>query len=120
MVTMDRPPSRTVTPHKRVVTARRLAELHGPGSGVIELPHRLLWQADRHVNLDNPALLRWAYQIVLREAVTVEELRTWLDGETLIRVWPDLYLPRWVRRAWQEQHPELAAQARASRPKLSA
>jgi hypothetical protein len=120
MVSMDRPPSRTVTPHKRVVTAPRLEELHGPVGGVIELPHRLLWQSDRHVDLDNPALLRWAYQIVLREAVTVEELRTWLDGETLIRVWPDLYLPRWVRRAWQEQHPELAAQAPASRSKLSA
>ena len=119
-MTMDRPTSRTVTPHRRVVTAPRLADLHGPASGVIELPHRLLWQSDRHVDLDNPALLRWAYQIVLREAVTVEELRTWLDGETLIRVWPDLYLPRWVRRAWQEQHPELAAQAPASRSKLSA
>ena len=108
-MTMDRPTSRTVTPHRRVVTAPRLADLHGPASGVIELPHRLLWQSDRHVDLDNPALLRWAYQIVLREAVSVEELRTWLDGETLIRVWPDLYLPRSVRQAWEEQHPVLRA-----------
>ncbi|MDQ2875889.1 MAG: hypothetical protein M3Y33_14310 [Actinomycetota bacterium] len=70
---------------RHVVTAPRLADLHGPASGVVELPHRLLWQADRHVDLDNPALLRWAYQIVLREAVTVDELRSWLDGPTLAR-----------------------------------
>jgi hypothetical protein len=104
----------------RVVTAPSLDELHGPAGGVIELPNRLLWQPDRHVNLDNPALLRWAYQIVLREAKSVDELRTWLDGDTLVRVWPDLYLPRWVRAAWQQRHPELAAHAPASGSRISA
>jgi hypothetical protein len=104
----------------RVVTAPSLAELHGPASGMIELPHRLLWQADRHVDLDDPDLLRWAYQMVLREAVSVDELRTWLDGGTLARLWPDLYLPRWVRQAWEQSHPELAAHAPASGSRLSA
>jgi hypothetical protein len=97
---------RPVWPHP-VVVAPDLSELHGPTSGVVELPHRLFWQPDRHVNLDNPALLRWMYETVLREAVSVRELQTWIDGPTLIEVWPDLYLPRWVSQAWQAAHPEL-------------
>ncbi|MDQ2875505.1 MAG: hypothetical protein M3Y33_12230 [Actinomycetota bacterium] len=101
--------------YRRVVTAPCLDELRGPTSGVIELPNRLLWQPDRHVDLDNPALLAWAYQVVLREAASTDELRTWLDGPTLIRLWPGLYLPRWVRQAWEQRHPELAAQPPASK-----
>lgn len=84
-----------------------LDELHGPTSGVIELPHRLFWQPDRRVNLDNPALLQWMYETVLREAVTTEELRSWLDGPTLVRVWHDLYIPRTIRDIWENQHPAL-------------
>jgi hypothetical protein len=119
---MERQPSRARAPRERVVTAPSLDELHGPVSGVIELPLRLFWQADRHVDLDHPALLCWTYETVLREAASVEELRTWLDGATLVRVWPDLHLPPWVRQAWQQRHPELAAHAPASgsRPRLSA
>lgn len=120
MTGMERQRSRAAAPHKRVAIVRSLGELHGPLSGVVELPHRMFWQPDRHVDLDNPALLRWAYETVLREAATGDELRAWLDGPTLIRVWPDLFLPRWVRQAWQQSHPELAAQAPGSRSKLSA
>jgi hypothetical protein len=108
--------------HRRVVVAPRLDELHGPTSGVVELPNRLLWRPDRHVDLDNPAILAWMYAVVLREAATVDELRTWLDGDTLVRLWPEIYLPRWVRRAWRDRHPQLGAYAPASRsaPPLSA
>jgi hypothetical protein len=74
---------------------------------VVELPHRLFWQPDRRVNLDNPALLTWMYETVLTEAVTLDELRRWLHGPTLVRLWPDLFVPRGVRRAWQERHPAL-------------
>ena len=98
---------------RRAVVAADLAELHGPTSGVVELPHRLFWQPDRHVDLDNPALLAWTYETVLREAVTPEELRTWLDGPTLIRLWPHLYLPRGVRQAWERQHPALRSASAA-------
>jgi hypothetical protein len=117
---MTRQQGRAGARHRHVVTAPSLDELRGPAGGVIELPNRLLWQPDRHVDLDNPALLAWAYQVVLREAATVDELQTWLDGPTLVRLWPDLYLPRWVRQAWQQRHPELAAQAPASGSRLSA
>jgi hypothetical protein len=85
-----------------------LSRLRGPTSGVVELPHRLFWQPDRRVNLDNPAVLAWWYETVLREAVTAQELCAWLDDETLHRLWHGLFLPRSVRTAWEERHPGLA------------
>lgn len=93
------------------MVASDLTTLHGPTTGVVELPHRLFWQPRRAVNLDHPALLRWMYETVLREAVTVDELETWLDGPTLIRVWPELFVPRGVRQAWEERHPHLRSRA---------
>lgn len=94
------------------MVAPTLNELTGPTSGRVELPHRLVWQgANRVFDLDQPDLLRWVYEIVLREAVTVAELRTWLDGPTLAREWPELHVPRGVRHAWERQHPSLRRRA---------
>jgi hypothetical protein len=101
-------------PGRRAVVAADLTELHGPTSGLITLPHRLFWQPSRQIDLDNRALLAWVYETVLREAVTVEELRTWLDGPTLVRLWADLFVPRGVRQAWEERHPVLRARAHAA------
>jgi hypothetical protein len=95
------------------VVAPTLSELRGPTSGVVELPQRLLWQPDRHVDLDVPGMLGWMYEIVLREAVAVDELQTWLHGPMLQRLWPDLFLPAGVRRAWEQLHPGLAGRAAA-------
>ncbi|MFF0656110.1 hypothetical protein [Micromonospora tulbaghiae] len=94
-------------PGRRSVVVPDLSELQGPVTGVVELPHRLFWQPDRHVDLDVPGLLAWMYETVLTEAVHPDELRTWLHGPTLIRLWPELYVPRGVRRAWEESHPVL-------------
>jgi predicted RNA-binding protein len=44
---------------------------------------------------------------VLREAIRVGELRDYLDGPTLVRVWSQLNLPRAVRAAWEARHPRL-------------
>jgi hypothetical protein len=84
-----------------------LTALHGPVSGIVELPHRLLWRPDRRVDLDRPWQLATMYETVLTEAVRVDELCDWLDGATLTRVWGTLYLPRGVRRAWEDRHPIL-------------
>lgn len=97
----------TAWQQRRAVVVADLADLCGPTTGMVELPHRLFWQPDRHVNLDKPALLAWMYETVLREAATSDELRDWLDGPTLQRLWPTLYLPRRVRQAWERQHPVL-------------
>jgi hypothetical protein len=66
-----------------------------------------MWQRDRTLDLDDPWERCWLYEIVLAEAIRLDELRTWLDGATLCRVWSDLHLPRGVRRAWEERHPGL-------------
>jgi hypothetical protein len=99
-------------PGRPAVVAATLGELTGPTSGTVELSHRLVWQGpNRSFDLNEPDLLRWMYEIVLREAVTVDELRTWLDGPTLAREWHQLHLPRGVRAAWEQQHPELRRRA---------
>jgi hypothetical protein len=52
-------------------------------------------------------MLRAMYEIVLGEAISKEELATHLNGDRLLAVWPDLYLPKGVRRAWEDHHPVL-------------
>jgi hypothetical protein len=55
----------------------------------------------------------WYYQTVLREASQAEDLSAYLNAATLVSLWPDLYLPRGVRRAWEEQHQSLRAEVSA-------
>jgi hypothetical protein len=42
-----------------------------------------------------------------RAASRAEDLTTFLNGSTLRDVWRDLFLPRDVRRAWEDRHPVL-------------
>ncbi|HET6211815.1 MAG TPA: hypothetical protein VFE14_02970 [Micromonosporaceae bacterium] len=98
-------------PGRPALVAPDLSELHGPTHGVIELPFRLFWQKNRTFDLDKPFMLQWVYEIVLCEAIRFDELRTWLDGPTLIRMWRKLYLPKGVRLAWEERHSDLRAAA---------
>lgn len=99
-------------PGRRAVVAASLADLRGPVEGSIELPVWLFWSSPGHVfDLADRDMRRWLYQTVLREASSAEDLATYLDGDTLIAVWPDLYLPKGVRDAWEDQHPALRAAA---------
>jgi hypothetical protein len=94
-------------PHRPVLVTGTLRELTGPEHGVVELPLRLWWNPQRTFDLDRPDTLRWMYENVLREAVHADELRTYLNGPTLARIWPSLNLPRPVRAAWEARHPVL-------------
>jgi hypothetical protein len=97
-------------PGRRAVVAASLEDLRGPAEGVVELPLWLFWSsADRAFDLGDRDRRLWLYQTVLREASRAEDLAAYLDRETLIAVWPDLYLPRGVRQAWEERHPVLRA-----------
>jgi hypothetical protein len=96
---------------RRTLVAADLAGLHGPTAGSVELPLRLFWCADRTFDLDAPGMLDWMYQTVLREATRPEDLTTFLDGGTLIARWPELFLPRDVRAAWEARHPVLRTEA---------
>ncbi|MFE3452283.1 hypothetical protein ACFXJ8_25510 [Nonomuraea sp. NPDC059194] len=88
-----------------------LAELTGPTSGVVELPNRLDWSEQRRYNLDDPAELGLMYERVVRESLQVGDLRRYLDGPTLLRVWSRLVLPRRVRALWEERFPSLRSVA---------
>ena len=101
-------------PGRSVLVVRDLADLHGPAGGSVTLPLRLYWSpAGRVFDLDDPFMLRSMYQVVLGEAIHAQELTDYLNRDTLLAVWPELYLPKGVRRAWEERHPALRA-ARAA------
>lgn len=55
----------------------------------------------------------WLYQTVLREAARLEDLSVYLDKNLLVDLWPDLYLPRGVRHAWEDRHSQLRTLAAA-------
>jgi len=102
-------------PGRRAIVVRDLAALLGPVHGMVRLPLWLYWSgASPAFDLDEPFLRRWMYEIVLREAASPEDLTSLLDRGTLIAVWPELYLPRGVRQAWEELHPVLRGGAAAS------
>jgi hypothetical protein len=96
-------------PHRPALVAATLGELTGPHRGVVELPLRLWWNPHRAFDLGRHTMLLWMYENVLREAVRHDELRRYLHGPTLVRVWPELNLPRGVRQAWEARHPRLRA-----------
>ncbi len=99
-------------PGRRVIVVTDLASLRGPSRGTVVLPLRLYWSGPSpDFDLQAPHLRRWLYEIVLREASRPEDLTGYLDRDTLIALWPELYLPRGVRQAWEERHPQLRAAA---------
>jgi hypothetical protein len=98
-------------PGRGALVAADLADLRGPTTGTVELPIWLFWYPDRSFDLDEPGMLPWMYQTVLREAARPEDLTTYLNGDTLVAVWRDLFLAEGVRRAWEDQHPALRAAA---------
>ncbi|HEX8628297.1 MAG TPA: hypothetical protein VF755_09010 [Catenuloplanes sp.] len=94
-------------PRRPALVSPSLDELRGPDHGVVHLPLRLMWNPHRSFDLDNPDLLRWMYENVLREAVRYDELRRFINGGVLVQVWGELNLPRGVRQAWEARYPQL-------------
>ena len=102
-------------PGRRVLVALSLADLHGPVAGLVELPLRLFWSGDgRTFDLDDPGTRQWVYETVLQEASRPEDLTDFLDGDTLVALWPRLFVPKGVRRAWEDEHPVLRTAAAAA------
>ncbi len=97
-------------PGRPALVAGSLADLRGPARGVVELPLRLFWSAPGHAfDLDKPSMRQAMYEAVLREASRPDDLARYLNGEVLVAVWPELYLPKGLRRAWEDRHPALRA-----------
>jgi len=100
---------------RAVVVPASLADLHGPVSGLVELPQRLFWSgADRAFDLNDCDRLLEMYEAVFDAARTPADLAEYLNRETLARVWPQLALSPRVRRAWEAAHPDLASAGQAS------
>ncbi|MGI5150830.1 hypothetical protein ACQEVC_31485 [Plantactinospora sp. CA-294935] len=96
-------------PGRPAVVTPTVAELTGPTRGTVVLPLRLMWGPERSFDLDDPDQLLWMYENVLRESTRSDDLRRFLNGRVLRRIWSALNLPRGVRAAWERRHPSLAA-----------
>src|SRR5258707_5447602 len=66
---------------RAVIVAASLAELHGPASGLIELPQRLFWSGADHVfDLSDADRLLEMYEAVFDAARTEADLAEYLNG----------------------------------------
>jgi hypothetical protein len=84
-----------------------LADLTGPTGGVIDLPITIDWGPKRRYDMGRDSDRRIAYERVLREAATTEEVARFVNGTILIDLWPHLFLPRRIRQVWEGRFPEL-------------
>ena len=91
------------------VIADDLSSLHGPSSGEVVLPNRLLWNPSRPFDLSDERRLRSMIRIVLREARSQDDLSEYVDRNSLVRLWNGLGLPDRVRKGWEARFPELVA-----------
>lgn len=92
-------------PGRRAIVITDLSQLRGPAGGKVILPQRLFWSpAGRVWDLEDPWVRREMYKTVLIESVRAAEQATWINGPQLVADWPDMHLPRGVRRAWQDIH----------------
>ena len=97
-------------PGKRAVVVTDLAHLHGPTSGTVVLPHWLYWSPAGHTwDLGDPVQTRSMYEHVLNNVVEASDLTSYLNATTLAAIWPQLWLPKGLRAAWEEYHPQLRA-----------
>ncbi len=93
---------------RQVVVAPDLDALRGPLHGRRQLPLHLDSSARPLYDFGTRRDRAQAYQLVLLEATDPTDLEQWLQHAELLRLWPELYLPRTVRAAWQAEHPSLA------------
>ncbi|MBV6702944.1 hypothetical protein [Kitasatospora aureofaciens] len=91
-----------------------LGLLAGPTTGTVVLPRHIDWGPHYAYDLADHADLVLMYERVIREAQTPDDLHVYVDRDTLLRVWPDLFLPREARAAWQARFPELGPSAVAA------
>ncbi|MEU4421884.1 hypothetical protein AB0F81_14765 [Actinoplanes sp. NPDC024001] len=92
---------------KPVVVADDLTLLHGRTTGVVKLPRHLEWSGSADYDLDSPGRIVDLYRTVLIEATKADDLHAFLDLTVLTQLWPSLWLPPDLRRAWEERFPEL-------------
>ena len=71
-------------------------------TGVIELPMHVRWSGPpKHYDLARAVDRARVYEQVLQEG-TADDVRYYIEVDTLLLMWDELVLPRRVRRAWAE------------------
>jgi hypothetical protein len=90
-----------------VIVPARLDDLHGPGSGVVELPIHLYWSGSRQFDLADPHQAAALCDAVVDAAATPDVLARYLNPDVLIQAWPVLGMSRVKREAWERQFPVL-------------
>jgi hypothetical protein len=95
---------RDIVPYE---TPSSLDALHGPASGLLEVPVTVHWGPRRVFDLDEPASLRAAYRAIVREG-TPDVQEALLNAELLRATWGELVLPERCRRTWEDRFPVLA------------
>ena len=83
-----------------------ISALHGPATGMLELPITVHWGPQRLFDLDRPGLRRAAYRAIVREGTTADQ-EALLNAGLLTQVWPDLLLPERCRTLWETTFSEL-------------
>jgi hypothetical protein len=91
-----------------------LDQLAGPSAGLVTLPRHLDWGPPYTYNPGDPADLVLLYERVIREAHSPADLHDHLGRTALLRIWPELFLPRELRALWQARFPELGPRAAAA------
>jgi hypothetical protein len=102
---------RSYADRRPVAVPASWAALVGPSAGPAALPDRVGWSGRRQYNLDDPSDLRVFYERVLADAVDAVLVAELINGDRLLALWPQLFLPRAVRAAWEDRFPELASTA---------
>ncbi len=93
---------------RTVVVVDDLRALTGPRSGLHRLPLSIDASARHLYDFAEVGWRELAYRTVLMEAGSTADLVDWLERDALLALWPQLYLPPFVRAAWERRHPELA------------
>ena len=77
--------------------------------GVVELPIHVWWSEPRRTfDLASERDRRRLYELVLTEG-DESDVRFYVSFDDLRDSWPQLFLPRHVRSAWESKYPELSA-----------
>jgi hypothetical protein len=110
-MTAQTPPRSPGRALRTVVVADDLDELRGPLTGRHRLPHHLDASARHLYDFGDEQWRELAYRTVLMEAGSHPDVTDWLDKDALLALWPQLYLPPFVRQAWERRHPQLTCAA---------
>jgi hypothetical protein len=86
-----------------------LSALRGPVAGTVVLPAVLDWTPLNRYEMNDESDRLRLIETVLSEALSEDDVASFVDQETMARSWGRLRLPKRVRHVWESVHPRLAS-----------